>query len=221
MNYLTKIFIGACVVCTMILGITFLVAKRQRQQRSQPILYQDNINQLKELCRTKYQQSLRYLAYANFARRDSAHLAAELFNAMSHADAIHHTNCQHAIEALGGKYTQPLTTPTQFSHTTTHLKNALHSKITTHCNQMPLYIEQALSDNNRYIARMLTWCDASDVKQILLLNTLLNDSTTPHHHTFKVCPTCGDITWESIATRHCPKCMTDSAQFVVIKLSKE
>ena len=221
MNYLTKIFIGACVVCTMILGITFLAAKRVQQQGSQPKLYQENINQLKELCRTKYQQSLRYLAYANFAKRDSSYLVAELFNAMSHADAIHHANCRLAIEALGGNYSQPLTSPTQFSHTTTHLKNALHNKITTHCNQMPYYIEQALSDNNRYIARMLTWCDASDVKQILLLNALLNDSASPHKPTFKVCPTCGDITWESIATRHCPKCMTDSAQFFVIKLSKE
>ena len=217
MNYLKTIFIVAGAVCIIMLGIALAAGRRHSRQNDQPKPFHRSLDQLKELGRTKYQQSLRYLAYAHYAERDSLPGVALLFHAISHADAIHNANCRHAIEALGGKFTYPIISPTQFSSTVSHLEKALHNKSTTHCNHMPRYIEQALSDNNRYIARMLTWCDASDVKQIILLQEILATEPTLHRHIYKVCPTCGDITWETIATRHCPKCMTDSAQFIVIE----
>ena len=217
MNYLKTIFIGALVACIAMLGIVLLAGRRLSAQSSKPKPFHRSLDQLRELGRTKYQQSLRYLAYAHYAERDSLHEVASLFHAISHADAIHNANCRHAIEALGGKFTYPIISPTQFSSTTSHLQKALYNKATTHNSQMPLYIEQALSDNNLYIARMLTWCDASDVKQIILLQEILGSTAAPHRHIYKVCPTCGDITWEEIATRHCPKCMTDSTQFIVIE----
>lgn len=216
MNYLKTIFFGAFIVCAILLGIVFFVGQRHATQENKPILFQENINQLKELGRTKYQQSLRYLAYAHHAERDSMLDVALLFHALSHADAIHNANCRHAIEALGGRYSHPIISPTQFTSTTSHLEKTLHNKSATHCNLMPHYIGQALSDNNRYVARMLTWCDASDVKQIILLQEMLEVSAPRHKHVYKVCPTCGDITWEDIATRHCPMCMTDSALFKII-----
>ena len=216
MSHLQKIFFAAILLGAAMLGIAFVAGQRQVQQRSTP-LFQESLSQLKELSHTKYKQSLRYLAYAHHAKRDSLHNAAALFHAMSHADAIHHANCRHAIEALGGTYSHPIIAPTQFTSTTIHLGQALLNKTSLHSSQMPEYINQALDDNNRYIARMLTWCDASDVKQIFLLQKILDNSTSSQLHIYyKVCPTCGDITWEAITTRHCPKCMTDSAKFIVI-----
>lgn len=215
MNHLQKIFFSSILLGGAILGIAFLSGRRQ-EQSSEP-LYKQSLSQLKELSQKKYHQSLQLLAYAHYAERDSLHDVAALFHAMSHADAIHCANCRHAIEALGGRYSHPIISPTQFTSTTSHLEKTLHNKSATHCNLMPHYIGQALSDNNRYVARMLTWCDASDVKQIILLQEMLEVSAPRHKHTYKVCPTCGDITWEDIATRHCPMCMTDSAQFIVIE----
>ena len=218
MNHIQKIFFATILLGATILGIAFIVGRRQQKQNNEPPLFHASISQLKELSRTKYQQSLRYLAYAHYAERDSLHDAATLFHAISHADAIHNANCRHAIEALGGVYTYPIISPTQFLATTTHIEQALLSKTATHNHQMPEYINQALKDNNRYIARMLTWCDASDVKQIFLLKKILDNPTQSQLHIYyKVCPTCGDITWETISTRHCPMCMTDSVKFITIE----
>lgn len=215
MNHLQKIFFSSIILGGAILGIAFLSGRRQ-EQSSEP-LYKQSLNQLKELSQKKYHQSLQLLAYAHYAERDSLHDVAALFHAMSHADAIHCANCRHAIEALGGMYSYPTISPTQFVSTTTHLEKTLHNKTLTHDHQMPKYINQALSDNNRYIARMLTWCDASDIKQITLLNDILNSHPSQHQYLYKVCPTCGDISWETITTRHCPMCMTDSVKFIIIK----
>lgn len=216
MYHLKKIFLAAIVACITILGISFFAVRRHSTHHTATPLFHHNIQQLKELCYAKYRQSIRFMAYANHAMRDSLPATAALFHAMARADAIHLSNCRHAIEALGGRVSLPIITPTTFSHSVAHLENALSSKWQTHYDHMPAYITQALADNNRYVARMLTWCDACDAKQILLLRQILNDSVHHKYH-FHVCPTCGDITWEEVRTRHCPQCMTESEKFFVIE----
>jgi rubrerythrin len=139
-------------------------------------------------------------------------------NAISHADAVQCDNCRQAISSLGGEYSSPTTLPTHFTNHADHISYALRDKSYTHTTLFPPAIEQALKDNNRYVARMLTWCHASDTKQIFLLQQFISQDVT--HARYRVCPVCGNISWEPISPRHCPHCMTDSVRFVVFAFPK-
>lgn len=215
MNTIAKIFLAAGTACCLILGLAFLAGEKQNTQPKEP-LYKESLAHLKELCRIKYRQSLRYKAYSLHAKRDSLPATALLFEAMSKADAIHFQACRHALNSLGGVFLMPVIAPTRLLDHTQHLEDALKSKNTTHQQHIPLYISQALKQNNRYIARLLTWCDASDLKQIALLKIALQDNAPRKmHHRFYICPTCGDIKWEE-ATLYCPYCMTDSGRYIIL-----
>lgn len=215
MNSFRLALIGALVISVAALGISYVASLRTSRVEAREPMWQESIEQLKELCRTKYRQSLRYTAYAHHAERD-AHLAeAELFHALSHADAIHCANCRRAIKSLGGEFSLPIIAPTDFIGVEAHIESVLGNKLHTHYHQIQPCITRALADNNRYVARMLTWCDACDVKQILLLRNILAGEGCDGL-AFRVCPTCGDVTWEEVATRHCPQCMTDSVNFLIM-----
>ena len=213
MDYFKRIFVVAFVASALALGVAFVAARRVVERKpAEEVLWRESIAQLKSLGDHKYRQSLHYMAYAKYAARDSLNAEAALFHAMSHADAVHCANCRKALEGLGGKATTPTISRTRFSSTTDHLRYALEDKHTLHIHLLQPAIEQALADNNRHIARMLTWCDASDIKQMLILRRA--HSSQPLPHTYRICPTCGDIGWEEFSPRHCPHCMTDSAKFI-------
>lgn len=218
MNNFKRLFLSSILLCIAALSLAYVAARKLSQEHStDEVLYHENIEQLKELCRLKYRQSLHHIAYAHHAERDSLHSAAALFHAISHSEAVQCDNCRQAIGALGGILTLPTTTPTPFSNTNTHIDNALRRKLSTHQHLIPTAIEQAMQDNNRYVARMLTWCDASEAKQILLLELLQRNPQTLPHARFRVCPTCGDISWLEVGSRYCPYCMTDSLKFIIVK----
>ena len=216
MRRLNRIFIAICALCLLILTVAYILGEKQPSAHTEETLWRESLDQLKSICNHKYRQSLHYTAYANHARRDSLHNIAALFHAIAYADAVQCDNCRKAIESLGGTFSYPIILPTTFSNAEAHLTYALHDKQHTHLNLIPSSIEQALADNNRYIARMLTWCDASDIKQILLLQALPSS-----HHRYRICPICSDISWEEIAPRHCPHCMTDSTKFVIFSAHSE
>lgn len=216
MAHLKTIFTGAFIICATLLTAAYFAVERHSAEASDTPLFHDSIHHLKELCYTKYRHSIRCLAYANYALRDSLPAHASLFKTIAHADAIHLDNCRHAIESLGGRLTLPTISPTRFTTTEEHLRHMLNAKTATHTQQMPLCIGQALNDNNRYVARLLTWCDACDAKVIMLLGRVIS-GTAEEHRRFWVCPTCGDVKWEEVGTLNCPYCMTDSTRFIEIK----
>lgn len=215
MTHLKKIFIAALIICATVLTAAYVAVEHHAAHTTSKPLFHDSLHSLKELCHAKYRHSIRCLAYANHALRDSLHATASLLRAIAHAEAIHLDNCRHAVEALGGRLTLPTISPTLFSTSAEHLRHILNSKKSMHTQLMPLCVGQALSDNNRYVARLLTWCDACDVKIIMLLGRVLSDDSEPIYH-FYLCPTCGDVKWEEVRTRHCPHCMTDSTRFIAI-----
>lgn len=218
MNNFKRLFLISILLCLAALAMAHFAGKRlQQRQPPQQTLWHESLTQLKEICRHKYRQSLRLIAYAHHAERDSLHAAAALFHAISHAEAVQCDNCRQAIESLGGVISLPTTTPTEFSNAESHLDNTLRSKIHVHTALLPHAIEQALKDNNRYIARMLTWCDTSDAKQIMLLQQQLLTPEERRHTRYRICPTCGDISWHEVAARHCPHCMTDSVKFFIVE----
>lgn len=211
MDYFKRLFVIALVICSLVLAVTYIKGSRLSAQRSsEETLWSESLDLLKTICNHKYRQSLHYTAYAHHAERDSLHNIATLFHAIAYADAVQCDNCRKAIESLGGTFSTPIIRPTTFSNAESHLAYALRDKQHTHQNLIPRSVEQALADNNRFVARMLTWCDASDIKQMILLQLPLDHCTR-----YRICPVCGDISWEEVAPRHCPHCMTDSVRFVV------
>ena len=213
MDYFKRLFVVAFAISALALVVAFVAGRRVvMSQPAEEVLWRESIAQLKALGDHKYRQSIHYIAYAKYAARDSLNAEAALFHAMSHADAVHCANCRKALEGLGGRASTPTITRTLFSSTADHLHHAHEDRHHTHTHLLPPAIAQSLADGNRYIARMLTWCDASDVKQMILLSRLRSQQPLPS--TYRVCPTCGDIDWEEVAPRHCPHCMTDSAKFL-------
>jgi rubrerythrin len=86
---------------------------------------------------------------------------------------------------------------------------------------MPRCITGAIDEGNRYLARMLTWCEASDVKIITLLKQAIATEKASGDTTsvacYWVCPTCGNIESEQLRTCYCPHCMTYSAEFLIFE----
>lgn len=210
-----RIFVTAFALCAIILTASYIWGRMRPAPPADEVMWHESLSQLKALYRHKYRQSLHLTAYAYRAKRDSLHAAAALLHAIAHADAIQCDNCRHAIESLGGRCPTLTIQPTPFSDIDTHLSLALQAKRHSHYDLIPVAIEQALTDNNRYIARMLTWCDATDLKQIRLLEQFCCGGMECGR--LRVCPTCGDISWEALSPDHCPHCMTESAKFTLFE----
>ena len=89
-------------------------------------------------------------------------------------------------------------------------KHSLHNQLTVQC------LHRAIGDGNRYIARIITWCDASDIAQIAILQSTL-EALSSHNNAnippYRVCPTCGAISNARLFTDYCPLCMTAVGQF--------
>lgn len=208
-------FIIAFVLAASAIGISYLAGIRREAEPSEYLWY-DALQELGELCRAKYRQSHIYDSYARHAERDSLLSEAAMFRALAFADNVQCRNCQRAIESLGGRFHAPILQQQNTVSTHTHLhhslqeKNALREGITQQC------LHRAIGEGNRYIARIITWCDASDIDQILILQNqliALSQQSAIDEYTYHVCPTCGAISSATLRTAYCPHCMTDGKEF--------
>lgn len=207
-------FIIAFVLAASAIGLARLSALRREAQPTEYLWY-DSLQGLHELCRAKYRQSHLYTEYARHAEQDSLHQQAALLRALAYADNVQCANCRKAIESLGGRFNSPVMQHYHMENTLTHLHHALQAKSALHEGITEKCLQRAIEDNNRYIARLITWCDASDIAQIVILRReieLLSGTetdTTP----YEVCPTCGAISNEPLHTAYCPHCMTEREKF--------
>lgn len=213
-------FIAAFTIGLTSLIIAFLLGLRYPAEPTEYLWY-DSLQQLGELGRAKYRQSHRYGEYAIRAERDSLHQLATLFRAMAYADNVQCGNCRKAIESLGGRFHAPILLPSEREHTYNHLRSALNEKYSLHNGPTSPCILRAIDDGNRYVARLITWCDASDIKQILIIQREIerieNNISSHMANEYHVCPTCGAIDNHELQPCFCPHCMTDSHNFVVFK----
>jgi len=180
----------------------------------------DSLQELNELCRLKHRQSRRYEEYARHALEQRNPDIAALFMAMSRADAVQCANCRRAIESLGGRFDAPAPVRLPYVSVGEHLGRALRDKEEYHRKHMGRCIECAVADGNRYIARILTWCDASDLRQIPIrrreierLGKHAARDSGPRPVLYNVCPRCGNVTESDGGTRYCPHCMTEGRDF--------
>ncbi len=234
-------FTIAFAISVLVLAAAYADGESRPDVVTEGIRY-DSLQELNELCRLKYRQSRRYEEYARHAASQRNPDIAALFVAMSRADAIQCTNCRKVIESLGGKFYVPVIAPVRTVSICEHLNGALRDKIDCHRNRMARCIDCAVAEGNRNMARILTWCDASDVRQIAIIRReldRLNSSSADgrasrrdgfygvsfgevagasmHHALYGVCPKCGNVTESDGDTRYCPHCMTEGYDFAAFE----
>lgn len=214
------LFITFFTVSLLALGAAYIDGK-MRPQHNKEHLWHDTLQRLNELGRQQHHHSVRYQQYAIHAQQAQAPQIATLFRAMAFVEEVKCENCKDAIGSLGGLFNPPIETSTPLSSVIDHLHTAIDEKQLSHDQKMPRCITGAVDEGNRYLARMLTWCDASDVKMITLLKQAIatekaNDDTTSVT-CYWVCPTCGNIECGPIHTCYCPHCMTYSAEFLIFE----
>ncbi|MBO5878625.1 MAG: hypothetical protein J6Q29_04060 [Alistipes sp.] len=208
-------FIIAFIVASMALGMAYVSGIR-RDAEPTDYLWYDALQELNELGRAKYRQSRRYNDYAHRAELDSLPSQAALFRALSFADNVQCENCRKAIESLGGRFHIPVVATTSLHDIPTHLNLALEEKHSLHDQLTVQCLHRAIGDGNRYIARIITWCDASDIAQIAILRSTLETFTSQREKSippYRVCPTCGAISNAELFTDYCPLCMTAVEEF--------
>lgn len=173
---------------------------------------------LAEISRAKYESSQLSAHYADIATQEQRHNTSLLLKAIAKAETIQCKNCSRAIKILGGTFNLPK--QQVFNHLSTHRhlqsiiehKSALHEKHTAHL------IKYTVDRNNMYVARLLLWCDASDIHQIKFIQRELSNSNSTllsQPRKYYVCPKCSNISDDEFISHLCPHCMTPSAEFLV------
>lgn len=216
------LFLTFFTVSLLALGAAYIDGK-MRPQHNEEHLWHDTLQRLNELGRQQHHQSIRYQHYAIHAQQAQEPQIAALFRAMAFVEEIKCENCKDAIGALGGLFNPPIETSTPLSSVIDHLHTAIDEKQLSHDQKMPKCITGAIDEGNRYLARMLTWCDASDVKMIRIMQQAINAANAAEKHEeneygitacYWVCPTCGNIQCEQMRTCYCPHCMTNQNEFI-------
>ena len=214
------LFLTFFIVSLLALGAAYIDGK-MRPQYNEEHLWHDTLQHLNELGRQQHQQSIRYRQYAIHAQQAQEPQIATLFRAMAFVEEIKCENCKDVIGALGGVFNAPIEPSTPLSSVHDHLQTAIKEKQKCHEQKMQGCIARAINEDNRYLARMLTWCDASDVKIITLLKQAIAiekaSGDTTSVACYWVCPTCGNIECEQLRTCYCPHCMTYSAEFLIFE----
>lgn len=207
-------FIIAFVLAASAIGIARLSGLRSQAEPTEYLWY-DTLQGLHELGRAKYRQSHLYNEYARHAEHDSLHRQAALLRALAYADNVQCENCRKAIESLGGRFHSPVVQSAQRADMLSHLHHALQTKSALHEGITGECLHRAIGENNRYIARLLTWCDASDIAQIVILRReIASIGEEPQEQApYRVCPTCGAISNQELHTEYCPHCMTSRDKF--------
>ena len=212
------LFLLAFVVGALALMAVYIEGRVSPPEQGEK-LWHETLDELSDLARMKHRQSRRYIQYATLAEQEGLQSEAILLRAIAKADAIQCENCIKAIESLGGIYYTPTTAESKMQDTHHHLQLILNEKSRYHNEHMYRIITRALDEGNRYIARMLTWCDASDIGQIIILKNYLE---CPKAHDtlavqYSVCPECGMLSSDGLSPYHCGHCMTSQQEFLIFK----
>lgn len=211
-------FLAAIIIGALALFGVYIESKINPQPKSDYLWY-DTIRKLNNMARLKYRQSIRYAQYSVHAEEEGLHNEATLLRAIAKADAIQSENCIKAINSLGGVYHSPVSVDANMQGTLKNMQLMCDEKNAFHLHHIHHLITQTLNEGNRYIARMLTWCDASDIEQIIILRHTLQQGkeTDTLNNQYSVCPVCGNLTNKELTSYRCAHCMTPNEEFLIFK----
>ncbi len=226
MNYIKRFFVTAVIFCALLLGWVYLLGELMPEEPATP-LWEESLEQLHELYRITFRQSRNTLQQASQASADSLPAIAVILRVIAESERIHCRICQRAIESLGDKISVPSTPDTETLPTMQVVEQKVTQKERLNRETLPQAIGQALSDENRYIARMLTWYNANNNYHILLLKAcqaqravaggVSHGIKKDRAEAYYVCPTCGHIEIMELAPYCCPHCMTSRSEFILYR----
>ena len=235
MNYIQRIFLTALIFSALLLGWVYLLGLIKPDEPTSP-KWAESLSSLHDLYRITYRQSRNTLQQASIAQEDSLAGSAIAIRAIAESERINCRICQQAIEALGDKVTAPSVPNTELTPTAPFVEQKIGQKSTLNRSTLPEIIERLLGDENRYVARLLTWYNSNNNQQMILLeicraeqnapseqnttsvqNVPSSQNKTSRANAYRVCPTCGYITLEEFTPHCCPHCMTRSEEFVLFK----
>ena len=215
MKHFFALFASLLTVSLLALGAAY-IDSRMRPQHNEEHLWHDTLQRLNELARQQHHQSVRYQQYAIHAQQAQEPQAATLFRAMAFGEEVKCEKCKDAIGALGGVFDPPIEATTTITSVEEHIHKAIDEKQAYHDTKVREGIARAIEEGNRFVARMLTWCDASDLKMILLLQQVSSEGVQGEV-CYWVCPNCGNIECEQLRTCYCPHCMTYGEEFLIFE----
>ena len=226
MNYIKRFVVTAVIFCSLLLGWVYLLGELMPEEPTTP-LWQESLSQLHELYRITFRQSHNTLQQASQLSADSLPTIAVIMRVIAESERIHCRICQRAIESLGDNVSAPSTPDAEPQPTMQVIEQKLAQKERLNRETLPQAIGQALSDENRYIARMLTWYNANNNHHIRLLKASCGETMElgavsdgakkDRTEAYYLCPTCGHIEIMELAPYCCPHCMTSRSEFMLFK----
>ena len=210
----------AAVVSIVIIAGVIAILLCERRATSDATRWQTTLLYLAEIYDTKMLHSLIATHYAVIAEAENQHPTATLLRAIAKSEEVQYENCRRAIATLGGEEVSAKTdrrTATTISHNNLH---AIIDYKIAYRSHLARYARHATLSDNRYVARLLLWCDESDTRQIEFLRRQI---ATAHHPQqiligrFYVCPTCSNLFDEEFHSHLCPLCMTSAERFFVFE----
>lgn len=213
MRYAKIIFWSLLLLGVGVMVAVFLEAESNRFASKRAAHY-SSLQRLGEMARIKFHHSQLHSAFARQAHSEGNHAAQQLFSTIAYSERVQCRTCQQAIHNLGGEYTLPITVGPDTAPTQSNISTALELKRRHRTTKGYPLILRSMASNNRYVTRIMVWCDANDTHQITLLEALSTPSTTAPPRSYHVCSTCGYIAQQELPTPLCPQCRTPAARFV-------
>ncbi len=175
---------------------------------------------LDDISRTKDEGSRLAARYAEIATQEQQHDIARLLRAIATAEAIQCEKCRKAARAFdksdyNDKHQRQILSPKGSSHA--NILHIIDRKADYHTSFLAPYTHRAMQQGNRYVARLMVWCSASDISQIRLLQrAIINLDVRPTtEYIYYVCPTCSNVSDNEFTCHLCPNCMTSKEEFII------
>lgn len=210
----TKIIFWALVLFGVGILMAAFVASERDSFATKQVKHYLAIQRLGEIARIKHSHSALHTSYARQARSDGNYAAEQLFRTIAFSERVQCRACERAIHNLGGEVAKPIALEPKRATTADNIAAAISLKHRHRTTKSYPLILRSIASKNRYVTRIMVWCDANDTHQIALLKAAATATDTIATKSFEVCPTCGYISQQEPSTPICPQCRTVATTFV-------
>lgn len=197
----------------ILVWLYYAASREPRKPKKTP--HGETIADLDSCARRKHAKALQYDHFAGIAAEENRLEAERLFRAMAFSVRLQEQNCAAAILRLGGRYTPPAKIIVFGGTTESNLARSIEYERQTYIQRHGTEIRRALEQGNRYVARLLVWASAGDLRNITLLEQCQQNARQGIDSCcFTVCPVCGNLYTSELQDYYCPFCLADGARFI-------
>lgn len=197
----------------ILVWLYYAASREPRKPKKTP--HGETIADLDSCARRKHAKALQYDHFAGIAAEENRLEAERLFRAMAFSERLQEQNCAAAILRLGGSYTPPAKIIIFGGTTDSNLERSIAYERQIFGRHNGAEIRRALEQGNRYVARVLIWAAAGDLRSISLLEQCQQNARQGIDSCcFTVCPVCGNLYTSEFQDYYCPFCLADGARFI-------